>query len=72
MSKPHHEHTKRDVETQMLLGAFMAILAVPVLIGTIWADTTAARVVNVLAGLVLMAIGLAFFLYGYRAMKRLK
>ena len=71
MTEPHHEHTRRDAETQVVLGIFMAVLAVFVLIGTIWADTTAALVVNVMAGTALLIIGLAFVLYGKRGFKRL-
>jgi apolipoprotein N-acyltransferase len=70
MSK-QQEHTRRDSETQMLLGGFIFVLGLPVLIGTWWAETTAARVVNVAAALALLAIGAGFFLYGRSLLKRL-
>ncbi len=70
MSK-HQEHTRRDAETQILLGGFIFILGVPVLIGTWWAESTASRLVNVAAGLVLLVIGAAFLMYGRSWLKRL-
>ena len=71
MKEPQHEHTRRDAETQIALGAFIAILAVPVLIGTLWATSTVAGVVNLAAGGILFFIGLGFLVYGLRGMKRL-
>ena len=70
MNKPHHEHTRRDAETQILLGGFIFVLGIPVLIGTWWAETTVARIVNVVAALVLLAIGAGFLLYGRSWLKR--
>jgi hypothetical protein len=67
-----HAHTKRDAETQMVLGAFIIYISIPVLIGTIWADTPHTRVVNVVAGSVLCGIGIAMALIGYRGYRRLK
>ena len=67
-----HEHSKRDAETQMVLGAFIVYITIPVLIGTYWAETFHARVVNVVAGLVLGALGAAMALLGYRNNRRLK
>jgi len=70
MSK-QQEHTRRDAETQILLGGFIFILGLPVLIGTWWAETTAARIVNVAAAIALLAIGSGFLWYGRRWLKRL-
>ncbi len=70
MSK-HQEHTRRDAETQILLGAFIFILGIPVLIGTIWAESTAQRIVNVAAGIALIGIGAGFLWYGRNWLKRL-
>ena len=64
-------HTKRDAETLMVLGGFMTILAIPVLIGTVWAATTIAQVVNLAAGLILLAIGVGVFLRGWWTGKNL-
>lgn len=71
MSDRHQEHTRRDAETQILLGGFIFILGLPVLVGTFWADTPRQAVVNVCAGLVLLALGAGFFLYGRRWLNRL-
>jgi uncharacterized membrane-anchored protein len=70
MSK-HQEHTRRDAETQMLLGGFVFLLGIPVLIGTLWAETTAQMVVNLIAALVLLGLGGGFFLFGRRWLKNL-
>lgn len=57
---------KRDSETQMMLGGFVTLISIPVLIGTFWAGTTRAAVVNVAAGAVLFVIGLGIAIYGWR------
>jgi putative Mn2+ efflux pump MntP len=67
-----HEHSKRDAETQMVLGAFIVYITIPVLIGTYWAQSTKAMVVNIIAGLVLGALGAAMAILGYRNNRRLK
>lgn len=59
-----HQHTKRDAETQTVLGAFVTFLSIPVVIGTFFATTTHSRVVNLVAGLVLMAIGIGIIVWG--------
>jgi hypothetical protein len=55
---------KRDGETMMMLGAFVGILAVPVLIGSAFAGRDHAMIVNIVAGVVLLAIGVGMFLRG--------
>lgn len=60
----HSRHTRRDAETLMLLGGFLMFLAVPVMIGSFWADEAFATVVNLVAGLVLGGIGAGMFLRG--------
>jgi len=62
----HDQFHKRDAETQMVLGAFVTIISIPVLIGTFWANTYRAAVVNLVAGAVLMAIGLGIAWYGWK------
>jgi ABC-type nickel/cobalt efflux system permease component RcnA len=54
---PGHEHTKRDAESLWALGAFLVILSIPVFIGTFFEDETFAQVVNVIAGLAILMIG---------------
>ena len=67
---PHH-HTRRDAETLMVLGGFVAVIAVPVLLGTAWAGRTSAMVVNIIAGLVLLGVGIGMFFYGLRAKREI-
>jgi len=54
-----HLHTRRDAETFWVLGLFLVILSVAVLIGTFYAERFHAMVVNVIAGLILLATGIA-------------
>ncbi len=63
-------HPHRDAETLMMLGGFMAILAVPVLFGTFFDESSRAIIVNVAAGTLLLAIGVGFFLRGRAKRKR--
>ncbi len=62
---------RRDAETLMMLGGFMAVLALPVLAGTFWAGSGFAMGVNAVSGLVLLAIGAAMLLQGYSRFKKL-
>ena len=62
---------RRDAETLLMLGGFMAILGLPVLVGTFWAGSGFAMGVNALSGLVLLGIGLGVILRGYSKYKRL-
>ena len=63
---------RRDAETQMALGFFVSVIAVPVIIGTFWSDRLMAQVVNAGAGTVLLAIGAGMFLFGLSRYKKLK
>ena len=62
---------RRDAETLLMLGGFMAILALPVLVGTFFAGSAFAMGVNALSGLVLLGIGLGVMLRGYGRLKKL-
>ena len=62
--EPHVHHTKRDAETQTALGLFISLLSVLVLIGTFWADSVRAMLVNAAAGAVLLGIGVAMIVWG--------
>ena len=65
------DHTRRDSETQIVLGAFVSVIALPVLVGTFWAETPHARIVNIVAGLVLLGIGLGMVAWGFRTKKKI-
>jgi hypothetical protein len=49
--------TKRDMETVMLIGFFLVFFALATLAGSLWDMSFRARVVNTVAGLVLLGIG---------------
>lgn len=61
--KTHH-YTKREAETQVVLGVFLSVIALPVLLGTFWAHTGRAMVVNGIAGVVLLGIGIGLTIWG--------
>lgn len=73
MSEEHdeHLHTQRDGETQKVLGLFMGILAVPVIIGTFWADSFVHGAVCLLSGFVLLGFGIGFWLKGQHTLRQL-
>ncbi len=62
---------RRDAETLIMLGGFMAILGLPVLVATFWAGSGFAMGVNALSGLVLLGIGLAVLLRGVSRFRKL-
>ena len=64
-------HTQRDGETLLALGIFLVVLGLPVMVGTLWADTSIQRIVCALAGIVIFGIGAAMAFHGKRVLKRL-
>jgi len=70
--KINEHHSRRDGETMIVLGAFMALLAMPVLVATIWAGTSFAMAVNAGSGLVLLGIGAGFIWRGRGILSRLR
>lgn len=70
---PEHsqnENRSRDASSLLLLGTFFTVLACLVLLGTFWTlDRPRPMVVNLIAGGLLLAIGLAT-LYGGRRLQR--
>lgn len=66
------EHSRRDAESAIMLGGFVVLVSIPVLIGTFFAQQTHARVVNLVAGLALLAIGAAIATWGWWTFKRLR
>lgn len=68
----HGKYGQRDAETQMVLGGFVTFISIPVLLGTFWAERPHAIVVNIIAGLVLMSVGIIIGVIGLRGYLRLK
>ena len=67
----HREHQRRDVESFFIKGTFFIIMALAVLVGTIWAKTFEATVTNLGAGLVLLGVGGWFLYFGLRIKRQL-
>jgi hypothetical protein len=63
------ESRARDARGAAILGWFHLALALPVLVGTVYAELTIDRVLNVAAGLVLTLVGLGL-LWGSRRLSR--
>ncbi|MBX7071536.1 MAG: hypothetical protein K1X71_00200 [Pirellulales bacterium] len=62
---PLVEQKQRDAMTFVLLGGFFTVMALLVLIGTLWTLARPhAMVVNLVAGLILLAMGGAMFGFG--------
>ncbi len=60
---------QRDAETQLVLGLFVFILSIPVMLGAHWANNTHAMIVNLVAGGVLLLVGLTMLVRGIRGKK---
>ena len=67
---PHVHYTKRDAETQTAVGLFVSYISIPVIIGTFWAQSVRAMVVEAVAGLVLLGIGIAIIVWGRKTAKK--
>lgn len=70
-NQPTDHHAKRDAETQTVIGLFVIVMSIMVLIGTFFAVRPHAMVVNVVAGLVLLAIGIGMVVLGRKTRKRI-
>jgi threonine/homoserine/homoserine lactone efflux protein len=74
MSDPHptpdapreRESRSRDAQVATALGAFLAVIALPVLAGTWYATLPVDRWINGVAGLLLLGVGIGFLLRGRR------
>ncbi len=72
MSEEHdHTHTQRDGETFIILGIFMAVLGLPVILGSFWGEKAVQVVVCLVSGILLLGIGVGFLLHGKNVLKRL-
>lgn len=61
---------RRDGAVAAVLGLFFVVLGLPVLAGTFFAGATIDRVINVVAGLLILAVGAAFLLWARRLVRR--
>lgn len=59
-------YRRRDADTLFVMGIFFTILALAVLLGTLWTTGTKALVVNLVSGGILLLIGLGTFVHGLR------
>lgn len=70
--KHQGKHTQRDAETQTALGIFVIVISLPVLVGTFWAVRPHAMAVNVIAGFVLLGVGVALVVWGRVTAKKFR
>lgn len=71
--QPQHsdqEFDQRDSESFRMLGAFLIVLASIVILAAVFQDPSAARVINAIAGFVLVGIGGAMTWWGLRLRRR--
>ena len=68
-ASPVH-YTKRDAESQTAVGIFVTYISLPVIVGTFWAKTVHAKVVEIIAGLVLLGIGIAIIVWGRKTARK--
>lgn len=66
------EHMQRDSESFRLLGGFLLVLASIVVLATFFQEPGHARIINLVAGLVLVAIGGAMTWWGLTLRRRLR
>lgn len=65
------DYRQRDAASFLMLGTFFAVMGSLVLLGTFWTlERMHAMVVNLVAGLLLLAIGLGMLALGARARRR--
>ena len=69
--KESDPHGRRDAETQMVLGIFVSVMSIPVIIGTVWAEKSHAMIVNLVAGLTLLGVGISMIFWSRRSSKNL-
>ena len=64
--------TRRDVDTLRALGLFMTLFSLAVLAGSFWPMSVGARVVNTVAGLILLGCGVGFLAWARSTLKRME
>jgi len=64
------QHTRRDGESLIIMGSFFAVLALLVLVGTFFEAQEMAMAVSLVAGGLLLLIGIGAVLFGLRLRRR--
>ncbi len=64
--------TKRDAETLLLLGTFLVFFALATLLGGFWPMNYRARIINTIAGLILLGIGSGALLWAKSIYARIR
>ena len=60
------DHRQRDAMSLIVIGAFFAVFAQLVLMGTFWESRSHAIVVNIASGAALLAVGVGMLVAGWR------
>ena len=72
-SEEKQQPTKRDMETVLIIGVFLVFFALATLMGPVMEEIGfRGKVVNTVAGLVLMGFGLGALYWAYSMKKRIK
>ena len=73
MSEPDKQDFRaRDVDTFLIIGAFVVLLSLPVAVGILWEPDFHARVVTIFAATALFLIGGGMVVRSFVLRKRLK
>jgi len=59
-----HDHSKRDLDTLTIIGAFLGIFGLAVIVAVFFTDTYHGKVVNLLSGTLILIIGLVGIIKG--------
>jgi hypothetical protein len=62
--------SERDAQVAAILGVFFVVLALPVLIGTGYAEIGIDRAINLVSGLLVLSVGLGFLGWARRLARR--
>ncbi len=70
--EPTNSLESRDASTAFILGGFFLLFSLPVLAGTFYSELSIDRIINVCAGLIIMAVGMGFVLRGNVLRRRVR
>ena len=69
-SVPMPDHARRDGDGLVVMGVFIALLAMADLVGMFWTTASEDRIVTLAAGFILLAIGIGAVWLGRRLRRR--